>query len=220
MRQPRSKKLEVLPFFKHAQCNPLTSCSFVRKHSLGKLEKGEAGEIDWVSLLFYTCWLFLSQMCEIFILSWWRILKIKMYWWLWRFLTVLNIAKNVWRCSGELWELPKLFKSDNCSLFCLWHFKSLFIAFIHCRYTIFCGVVDQHSHPEVQVPATPHSDSAINNRKKLDTIVQLVQQKVWRSTTVSCIEPKRIANISDYIYKSVGLCRAPYLVSCQLSLSL
>ena len=142
LRQPRSKKLEVLPFFRHAQCNPLTSCSFVRKHSLGKLEKGEAGEIDWVSLLFYTCWLFLSQMCEIFILSWRRILKIKMYWWLWRFLTVLNIAKNVWRCSGELWELPKLFKSDNFSLFCLWHLKLLFIAFIHCRYTIFSGVVD------------------------------------------------------------------------------
>ena len=125
--QPWSKKLEILLFFRHAQCSPLAACSFVTEHSLGKLEKGEAGEIDWVSLLFYTCRLFLSQMCEIFILSWQRILKIKMYRWLWRFLTifwrVLNIAKNVWRCSSELWELPKLFKSDNFSLFCLWHFK-------------------------------------------------------------------------------------------------
>ena len=93
------------PATRHAQCNPLTACSFVRKDSLGKLEKGEAGEIDWVSLLFYTCRLFLSQICEIFILSWRRILKIKMYQWLWRFLTIFSV-KSSKHCSGELWELP------------------------------------------------------------------------------------------------------------------
>ena len=150
MLQPWSKKLEILLFFRHAQCNPFTAWSFVRGCSLGKLEKGEAGEIDWVSLLFYTCRLFLSQMCEIFILSWQGILKFKMSQWLWRFLTifwrVLNIAKNVWRCSSELSELPKLFKSDNFSLFWSRHgTKSLFTAFIHCRYSIFSGVVDNNS---------------------------------------------------------------------------
>ena len=129
---------------------PLTACSFVRECSLGKLEKGEAGEIDWVSLLFYTCRLFLSQMCEIFILSWLGILKFETSQWLCRFLTifwrVLNIAKNVWRCSGKLSELPKLFKSDNFSLFwSRYGTKSLFSAFIHCRYSIFSGVVDNNS---------------------------------------------------------------------------
>ena len=91
-----------------------------------------------------------SQMCENFILSWLGILKFKMSLWLWRFLTifwrVVNIAKNVWRCSGELSELPKLFKSDNFSLFWSCHdTKSLFSAFIHCRYSIFSGVVDNNS---------------------------------------------------------------------------
>ena len=40
-----AKKLEILPFFRHAQCNPFTACSFVRECSLGKLEKGEAGKL-------------------------------------------------------------------------------------------------------------------------------------------------------------------------------
>ena len=99
MLQPRSKTFEILPFFMHAQCNPLTACSFVRECSLGKLEKGEAGEIDWVSLLFYTSVLTLSQMCEIFILSWLGILKIKMYRWL---------QKDFWQFSEEFWTLLKM----------------------------------------------------------------------------------------------------------------
>ena len=146
--QPWSKKLEILLFFRHAQCNPFTAWSFVRGYSLGKLEKGEAGEIDWVSLLFYTSVLTLSESnvwdfhlvmtgnsenqnisvtSKRFLTIFWR---------------VLNIAENVWRCSSELWELPKLFKSDNFSLFCLWHFKVV----IHFHHSLqvyyFSGVVD------------------------------------------------------------------------------
>ena len=146
--QPWSKKLEILLFFRHAQCSPLAACSFVTEHSLGKLEKGEAGEIDWVSLLFYTSVLTLSESnvwdfhlvmtgnsenknvsvtSKRFLTIFWR---------------VLNIAENVWRCSSELWELPKLFKSDNFSLFCLWHFKVV----IHFHHSLqvyyFSGVVD------------------------------------------------------------------------------
>ena len=146
--QPWSKKLEILLFFRHAQCSPLAACSFVTEHSLGKLEKGEAGEIDWVSLLFYTSLLTLSESnvwdfhlvmtgnsenqnvsvtSKRFLTIFWR---------------VLNIAENVWRCSSELWELPKLFKSDNFSLFCLWHFKVV----IHFHHSLqvyyFSGVVD------------------------------------------------------------------------------
>ena len=146
--QPWSKKLEILLFFRHAQCNPFTAWSFVRGCSLGKLEKGEAGEIDWVSLLLYISVLTLSESnvwdfhlvktensenqnvsvtSKRFLTIFWR---------------VLNIAENVWRCSSELWELPKLFKSDNFSLFCLWHFKVV----IHFHHSLqvyyFSGVVD------------------------------------------------------------------------------
>ena len=146
--QPWSKKLEILLFFRHAQCSPLAACSFVTEHSLGKLEKGEAGEIDWVSLLFYTSVLTLSESNvwdfhlvmtgnsenQNVLVTSKRFLTI-----FWR---VLNIAENVWRCSSELWELPKLFKSDNFSLFCLWHFKVV----IHFHHSLqvyyFSGVVD------------------------------------------------------------------------------
>ena len=145
--QPWSKKLEILLFFRHAQCNPFTAWSFVRGCSLGKLEKGEAGEIDWVSLLLYISVLTLSESnvwdfhlvktensenqnvsvtSKRFLTIFWR---------------VLNIAENVWRCSGKLWGLPKLFKSGNFSLFCLWHFKVVIQChLIHCRYTIFPGL--------------------------------------------------------------------------------
>ena len=143
--QPWSKKLEILLFFRHAQCNPFTAWSFVRGCSLGKLEKGEAGEIDWVSLLFYTSVLTLSQMCEIFILSWLGILKIKMYRWL---------QKDFWQFSEEFWTLLKMsedvpvnFESFQSYLkvtilacFVYGTLKLSFISIIHCRYTIFPGL--------------------------------------------------------------------------------
>ena len=148
MLQPWSKKLEILLFFRHAQCSPLAACRFVTERSLGNLRRGRQGKLTESPYFFIPqCWLFLSQMCEIFILSWLGILKIKMYQWLqkdfWQFSkefwTLLKMSEG---CSGELWELPKLFKSDNFSLFCLWHFKVV----IQCHHSLqvyyFCGVVD------------------------------------------------------------------------------
>ena len=150
MLQPRSKKFEILPFFRHAQRNPFTACSLLESAVWESLRRGRQGKLTerpyyfipvdffWVKCVrFLSChdWEFWNSKrpgdFEDFLTIFWR---------------VLNIAKNVWRCSGELSELPKLFKSDNFSLFWSRHgTKSLFSAFIHCRYSIFSGVVDNNS---------------------------------------------------------------------------
>ena len=100
MLQPWSKKLEILLFFRHAQCSPLAACRFVTERSLGNLRRGRQGKLTESPYFFIPqCWLFLSQMCEIFILSWLGILKIKMYQWL---------QKDFWQFSKEFWTLLKM----------------------------------------------------------------------------------------------------------------
>ena len=144
--QPWSKKLEILLFFRHAQCSPLATCSFVTERSLGNLRRRRQGKLTESPYFFIPqCWLFLSQMCEIFILSWLAILKIKMYRWL---------QKDFWQFSEEFWTLLKMsedvpanFESFQSYLkvtilacFVYGTLKLLFSAITHCRYTIFAGL--------------------------------------------------------------------------------
>ena len=64
------------------------------------LRRGRQGKLTECPYFFIPqCWLCLSQMCEIFILSWLGILKIKMYQWL---------QKDFWQFSKEFWTLLKM----------------------------------------------------------------------------------------------------------------
>ena len=81
---------------------------------MGKWDQREMGEFPWSIVQYliwyaYTCQLFLSQIREIFALSWTGFPKISQ-----RRPKIPddfpNVAENVRRCSGELWPLPKPFK--------------------------------------------------------------------------------------------------------------
>ena len=110
------------------------------------LRRGRQGKLTECPYFFIPqCWLFLSPMCEIFILSWLGILKIKMYRWL---------QKDFWQFSKEFWTLLKMsedvpanFESFQSYLkvtifacFVYGTLKLLFSAIIHCRDTIFPGL--------------------------------------------------------------------------------